>query len=66
MGFRGFGSLLLVFLIVMLMFGTHRLREIGNDLAGAIRNFRKGLQEDEHVDVDQDKNKKNNAVEQQP
>lgn len=46
MGFRNFGSLLLVFLILMMVFGTSRLREIGNDLAGAIRSFRKGLQED--------------------
>lgn len=46
MGFRNFGSLLIVFLIVMMVFGTQRLREIGNDLAGAIRSFRKGLQED--------------------
>lgn len=47
MGIRNFGSLLLVFLILMMVFGTHRLREIGNDLAGAIRSFRKGLQEDQ-------------------
>jgi sec-independent protein translocase protein TatA len=47
MGFRSFGSLLIVFLILMMLFGTQRLREAGNDLAGAIRNFRKGLAEDE-------------------
>lgn len=47
MGFRNFGSLLIVFLILMMVFGTQRLREIGTDLAGAIRSFRKGLQEDE-------------------
>lgn len=46
MGFRNFGSLLIVFLILMMIFGTQRLREIGNDLAVAIRGFRKGLQED--------------------
>jgi sec-independent protein translocase protein TatA len=46
MGFRNFGSLLIVFLIVMMVFGTARLREIGNDLAGAIRSFRKGMQEE--------------------
>lgn len=46
MGFRNFGSLLLIFLILMMVFGTQRLREIGNDLAVAIRSFRKGLQED--------------------
>lgn len=47
MGLRNFGSLLIVFLIIMLLFGTQRLRDIGNDLAVAIRNFRKGLQEDQ-------------------
>ena len=46
MGFRNFGSLLLVFLILMMVFGTQSLREIGNDLAVAIRSFRKGLQEE--------------------
>lgn len=46
MGFRNFGSLLMVFLILMMVFGTARLREVGNDLAAAIRSFRKGLQED--------------------
>lgn len=47
MGFRNFGSLLLIFLILMMVFGTQRLREMGNDLAVAIRSFRKGLQEDQ-------------------
>lgn len=46
MGFRNFGSLLLIFLILMMIFGTQRLRDVGNDLAVAIRSFRKGLQED--------------------
>ena len=47
MGFRNFGSLLIIFLMLMMVFGTHRLRTIGNDLAVAIRSFRKGLQEDD-------------------
>lgn len=46
MGFRNFGSLLIVFLILMMLFGTQRLRTIGDDLAAAIRSFRKGLQEE--------------------
>jgi sec-independent protein translocase protein TatA len=46
MGLRNFGSLLIVFLIIMMLFGTQRLREIGNDLAVAIRSFRKGMQDD--------------------
>jgi len=46
MGFRNFGSLLIIFLILMLVFGSKRLRSIGDDLATAIRSFRKGLQDD--------------------
>jgi sec-independent protein translocase protein TatA len=45
MGFRNFGSLIVIFLILMMVFGTQRLRDVGNDLAVAIRNFRKGMQE---------------------
>jgi sec-independent protein translocase protein TatA len=46
MGFRNMGSLLLIFLILMMVFGTQRLRTIGDDLAAAIRSFRKGLQDE--------------------
>jgi len=47
MGLRNFSSLIIIFLIFMMLFGTQRLREMGNDLAVAIRNFRKGLQDEE-------------------
>lgn len=48
MGFRGMGmgSLVLIFLIILVLFGTKRLRDIGGDLGAAIRGFRKGIQED--------------------
>lgn len=48
MGFRGvsFGSLLLIFLIILVLFGTKRLREIGSDLGAAVRSFRKGMQDE--------------------
>jgi sec-independent protein translocase protein TatA len=47
--FRGLniGSLLILFVIVLLLFGTKRLRDVGTDLAMAIKSFRKGLLEDE-------------------
>jgi sec-independent protein translocase protein TatA len=48
MGLRGLSSLLIVFLILALLFGTRRLREIGNDLGAAVRSFRKGLNEDKN------------------
>ena len=39
------GSLLLIFLIVLLVFGTKRMRDIGSDLGVALRNFKKGLED---------------------
>ena len=49
MGLGGisFGSLLLIFLIIAVLFGTKRLRGLGEDLGQAVRQFRKGLQEEE-------------------
>lgn len=43
-------QLLIVLLIVLLLFGTKRLRNIGSDLGGAIRGFRKGMNEAEEND----------------
>jgi len=39
-------QLLILLLIVVLVFGTKRLRSLGTDLGGAIRGFRKGMEED--------------------
>jgi sec-independent protein translocase protein TatA len=36
---------LIVLVIVALVFGTKRLRNIGGDVGAAIRSFRKGMQE---------------------
>lgn len=56
MGFRGvsFGSLLLIFLIIVVLFGTKRLREIGSDLGAAIKSFRKGMQDDINEEAKKD------------
>ncbi|MCL2162309.1 MAG: Sec-independent protein translocase subunit TatA [Betaproteobacteria bacterium] len=35
----------LILLIVILIFGTKKLRNIGSDLGGAIRGFKEGLKE---------------------
>ena len=45
MGFGNIGwfQLLVILLIVLLIFGTKRIRNIGGDLGGAIREFRKGV-----------------------
>ncbi|MFU8877651.1 MAG: twin-arginine translocase TatA/TatE family subunit [Wenzhouxiangellaceae bacterium] len=40
-------QLLIIFLIVLLIFGTKKLRNVGGDLGSAIRDFRKGMNESE-------------------
>jgi sec-independent protein translocase protein TatA len=36
---------LIVLLIVMLIFGTKKLRNMGTDLGGAVRGFKEGMRE---------------------
>lgn len=40
-------QLLILLLIVVLLFGTKRLRNLGSDLGTAFRGFRSSLQEDD-------------------
>lgn len=40
-------QLLIVLGIVVLLFGTKKLRNIGSDLGGAIRGFKKSMNDDE-------------------
>lgn len=39
-------QLLILLLIVVLVFGTKRLRNIGSDLGSAIKGFRKGMEDE--------------------
>ena len=45
-------QLLIVLLIVVLIFGTKRIKNIGSDLGGTIKSFRKGLNEAESAESD--------------
>ena len=38
---------LIVLVIVMLVFGTKKLRNVGEDLGGAVKGFKEGLQSGE-------------------
>lgn len=46
----GWTQLLVVLVIVLLIFGTKRIRNIGSDLGGAIREFRKGVGDNDEDD----------------
>lgn len=43
----GIWELVLILVIVLVIFGTKRLRNIGGDLGGAIRSFRGAMSESE-------------------
>ena len=50
MGFGGISiwQLLIVLVIVLLLFGTKRLKNIGSDLGGAVKGFKKSMGEAEN------------------
>jgi len=54
MGFGGISpwSLLLILIIVLLLFGTKRLRNMGGDLGDAIKNFKKSVKDNASDDED--------------
>jgi len=49
-------QLLIVLLIVVVLFGTKKLRNIGGDLGGAIKNFRSSMRDGESEAKDESKN----------
>lgn len=40
-------QLLIILVIVVLIFGTKRLKSLGGDLGGALKSFRKAMDQDE-------------------
>jgi len=52
MGFGGISiwSLLLILGIVILLFGTKKLRNVGGDLGGAIKSFKKSMKDESATD----------------
>lgn len=43
LGSLGFGEILLILLIVVLIFGTSRIPELGRGLGEGIKNFKKSM-----------------------
>jgi sec-independent protein translocase protein TatA len=53
MGIGGIGiwELMILLIIIMVLFGTKKLRNIGEDLGGAIKGFRKSMRDGENEEV---------------
>ncbi len=49
MGFGGIGiwQLLIILVIIMLVFGTKKLKNLGSDLGGAIKGFKSAMDEED-------------------
>ena len=52
MHFPNLWQLAIVLLIVVLIFGTKRLKSIGSDLGGAIKGFKKAVDHDDDTAAD--------------
>lgn len=57
MGF-GITELVIVLVIVILLFGTKKLRNLGSDLGGALKSFRGAMKDVD--ELEQSENKNNN------
>lgn len=51
----GFWQLLIVLAIVLLLFGSKRLRSLGSDLGSAIKGFKKSVSDDETSSTEEQK-----------
>ena len=68
MGFGGIGiwQLLIILVIVLLLFGTKRLRNLGSDLGNAIKGFKGAMSDGVLDNKDKDKDKDKDQLEQKP
>ncbi|WP_144392960.1 twin-arginine translocase TatA/TatE family subunit [Pleionea sediminis] len=48
-------QILIILLIVILLFGTKKLRNMGGDLGAAVKGFKKGMSDDDKSDKPSEK-----------
>lgn len=51
----GFGEILVVLAVILLIFGANKIPQLGDALGKGIRNFRKSSREDDAIDVTPEK-----------
>ncbi len=59
-------QLLIVLVIVALIFGTKKLRGVGSDLGGAVKGFKKALNDDEAKNGETLEETEQEAVSEEP
>jgi sec-independent protein translocase protein TatA len=66
MGNLGFGELLLILLVVLLVFGSSKVPQLGDALGRGIRNFKKSMSGENEIDVTPKKIDQAAAAQQAP
>ncbi|PAY00556.1 twin-arginine translocase subunit TatA [Pseudoalteromonas sp. HM-SA03] len=66
MGFGGISiwQLLIILAIIVLLFGTKKLRGIGSDLGGAVKGFKKAVSDEQAATDSEPEKLKNTTTEQ--
>ena len=56
MGFGGIGiwQLIIILVIVVMLFGTKKLRNLGSDLGGALKGFKSAMKDEDGKDIESD------------
>lgn len=47
----GFGELLLIFIVILLIFGSSKLPQLGDALGKGIKNFKRSISGNDEIDV---------------
>ncbi len=53
--------LILILVVVILLFGTSKLKNLGKDLGGAIKGFKESVKDEETAKLEQDRTLDGNA-----
>jgi len=58
-------QLVIILVVVALIFGTKKLRNIGGDLGGAIKGFKKSMQDDDPDEITNQKTEHTDSVKEE-
>ncbi len=63
MGGISIWQLVIILVIVVLLFGTKKLRNMGGDLGSALKNFKKAVGDDDKKSVEESKDEQSRIIE---
>lgn len=55
-------QLVVLFLILLLLFGSKKIKSLGGDLGNSIKSFKNAMNEDKNISAEDNKNDEINAI----